>query len=142
VGRRDPRPEFAAGYRAVIAHPLDRTVGWSRGLVPAVETDDQGERVPPEVYGRPCIAGGTLLVPTREALFRFRVDAPPLETVDGNGELSREIASLPAFAPVPQQPLPEDEVQAPPMFGNLVAIDGVLYAVTGDRVICYGPAPK
>jgi hypothetical protein len=43
---------------------------------------------------------------------------------------------------VPQQPLPEDEVQAPPMFGNLVAIDGVLYAVTGDRVICYGPAPK
>ena len=32
-----------------------------------------------------------------------------------------------------------DHEAPPPVFGNLVAVDGLLYAVTRDRVICYGP---
>lgn len=136
VGRRDPRPAFAASFKTLVAHPLDRTVGWSSGLVPATERDlENGARVPPEVFGRPAIAGKVVLVPTRHAVYRFDAGLDPVVSTE-KGETRREIAPLePYLAP----PRPEEkEGERAPAFGTLVAIDGLLYAVTADRVICYG----
>jgi hypothetical protein len=53
-----------------------------------------------------------------------------------DGEVQREIPYLPPF-PGPPAPVAERE-QGRPRFGNLLAVGGRLYAVTEDRVLCYG----
>lgn len=138
VGRRDERPSLTVSYQAVVSHPLDRGVGFAYGLLPQLARDSDRGPVPPEVYGRPMIAGGVLCLPTREVLFRFDAGHEPGTTVR-DGERRTEIALLPAFVPPARDMEPGDE--PPAAFGNLVAIDGVLYAVTGDRVIAYGKRP-
>ncbi|MHC5051736.1 MAG: outer membrane protein assembly factor BamB family protein [Planctomycetota bacterium] len=137
VGRRDPRPSLTVSYQAVVSHPLDRAVDLSYGLLPAVDRDERtGLRIPPELFGRPTMAGQVLLVPTRDAVYRFDVGQEPTVAVR-NGERRTEIPVLPPYPAPPRRS--EDGWEIPPGFGNLVAIGGFLYAVTGDRVICYGP---
>jgi hypothetical protein len=137
VGRRDPRPSLTVSYQAVVSHPLDRAVDLSYGLLPAVKRDEgTGLRVPPELFGRPMIAGDVLLVPTREAVYRFDIGTEPTVAVR-DGERRTEIPVLPPYDAPPRRP--ENRWVTPPGFGTLVATGGFLYAVCGDRVICYGP---
>lgn len=137
VGRRDPRPSLTVSYQAVVSHPLDRAVDLSYGLLPAVDRDERtGLRIPPELFGRPTIAGQVLLVPTRDAVYRFDVGQAPTVALR-DGERRTEIPALPPY-PAPARRADEGW-DLPPGFGNLVATDGFLFAVTGDRVICYGP---
>ncbi|MHC4547274.1 MAG: outer membrane protein assembly factor BamB family protein [Planctomycetota bacterium] len=137
VGRRDPRPSVTVSYQAVVSHPVDRTVDFSYGLVPATERDAwSGQAIPPEIFGRPTIAGSVLLIPTREAVYRFDTGQAPRKTLH-EGERRTEIPLLPPY-PAPPRVVGEGEAP-PPGFGTLVAVDGYLYAVTGDRIICYGP---
>ncbi|MHC4971255.1 MAG: outer membrane protein assembly factor BamB family protein [Planctomycetota bacterium] len=137
VGRRDPRPSLTVSYQAVVSHPLDRAVDLSYGLLPAVDRDERtGLRIPPELFGRPTIAGRVLLVPTRDAVYRFDVGREPTVAVR-DGERRTEIPVLPPYPAPPRRS--EDGWEIPPGFGTLVATGGFLYAVTGDRVICYGP---
>jgi hypothetical protein len=137
VGRRDPRPSLTVSYQAVVSHPLDRAVDLSYGLLPAVDRDERtGLRMPPELFGRPTIAGQVLLVPTRDAVYRFDVGQKATVAVR-DGERRTEIPVLPPYPAPPRQV--EEGRETPPAFGNLVATGGFLYAVTGDRVICYGP---
>jgi hypothetical protein len=137
VGRRDARPSLTVSYQAVVSHPLRSAVDLSYGLLPAVDRDARtGLRVPPELFGRPTIAGRVLLVPTREAVYRFDVGRQP-EIAVRDGERRIEIATLPPYRAPPREV--EEGWESPAGFGSLVAVDGFLYAVTGDRVICYGP---
>ena len=100
-----------------------------------VISDADAIAMPPELYGRPVLAGPALLVPTRDTLYRFGVEPRAART--GNGESIRELPSLAPFAPPAPRRAPGDPESA--LFGNLVAVDGFLYAATGDHVICYGP---
>ena len=137
VGRRDPRPSLTVSYQAVVSHPLDRAVEMGYGLLPALDRDDRtGKAVPPELYGRPTIAGTVLCLPTRQAVFRFDVGRAPTTRL-ASGERLSEIPLLQPYFALPVEL--EEGQRRPPAFGNLVAVDGFLYAVTGDRVICYGP---
>jgi hypothetical protein len=132
VGKRDPRPALTVSYRAVVSWPLDRAVGFSYGLLPATEQDEETlEPVPAPLYGSPVIAGNVLLVPTRRAVYRFdasREAEAPLT----NGERIPEIPVLPPYLAPPD--IDPDE----PAFGALVAVDGFLYATTTCKLFCYG----
>ncbi len=135
VGRRDPRPALAVSYQAVLAHPLDRAVGFSYGLLPFTERDEEsGGPVPPDLYGRPVIAGDVLLLPTRRAVYRFDVAADPLASLR-NGERIAEVPSLPPYL-APEEGIDPEE----PAFGALLSVDGFLFATTTDKILCYGPA--
>jgi len=136
VGRRDPRPALSVSYQAVVSHPIDRAVGFAYGLLPYSERED-AEAVPPELFGRPTIAGGILLVPTRNAVYRYDVGGPPRIAVR-DGERLGEIPLLPPFlAPPPADP---GSAVPPAAFGSVIAVEGILLTATTDRVICYGAA--
>ena len=74
-------------------------------------------------------------MPARNQVFRFNVGRDPDSTLR-DGERFTEITPLPAYL-APARDVPEGE-QPPPDFGTLVSVDGMLYAVSGDRVACYG----
>lgn len=116
----------------MVSWPLDRAVGFSYGLLPATEEDEETlEPVPAPLYGAPVIAGDVLLVPTRRAVYRFdtsREAEAPLK----DGERIPEIPALPPYLPAPD--FDPDE----PAFGALLAVDGFLYATTADKLLCYG----
>lgn len=134
VGRRDPRPALTVSYQAVVSWPIDRAVGFAYGLIPHTEEDEEtGLPVPPEIYGNPTIAGDTLLVPTRRAIYRFDIGREP-EAALREGERLAEIPALPPYLAPPE--IDEEEAA----FGALVAVDGFLYVATTDRLLCYGEA--
>ena len=110
-------------------------MGFSYGLLPFTERDEEsGDAVPPDLYGRPVIAGDVLLVPTRRAVYRFDVANDPLSSLR-NGERIAEIPSLPPYL-APEEGVDPEE----PAFGALLSVDGFLFATTTDRILCYGPA--
>ncbi|HEX5139280.1 MAG TPA: hypothetical protein VFY93_20090, partial [Planctomycetota bacterium] len=134
-GRRDPRPALSVSYQAVLSHALDRGVGFAYGLLPFAERDeDTGDALPPDLYGRPVIAGDVLLLPTRRAVYRFDVGSGPTAALR-NGERVAEIPSLPPYLAPEEGDLDPEE----PAFGSLVAVDGFLYATTTDKLLAYGP---
>ncbi len=131
VGRRDPFRDIAA-YRPVVSHRLDDEASLRFGLIPADIRDPSGaRRIPPEIYGRPTLAGDHLIVPTKQRAYRFA-------TLDiaGDPAGSREIPLLPG---IPAGVFETGPLENAAAFGNLIAVDGLLYAVTTDRVVCYGP---
>jgi hypothetical protein len=138
VGRRDERAGVIETYQTVVSNPLRRgDDSFAYARIPAVDRDEGGRRVPPEVYGRCTIAGNALLIPTRHALFAFDVGKAPRARMAAN-ERFQEIPPLDPFVPPPERKIAG---QAPrPRFGTLVAVGGRLYAVTSQRLICYAPA--
>jgi len=135
VGRRD-KDHSKESYQTVISHAVSDEVTLAYGRIPATSRDEEtGAGVPPEVFGRPTIAGSVLLVPTASALFRFDVGRAPSQGLK-DGEISREVPPLAPFSPT--RPEVAEGTPPAPLFGTLVAIDGFLYAVTADRILCYG----
>jgi len=141
LARRE-REGGVESYQTVSSHPLrDGEDGgpFAYGRIPALERDRvTGRRVPPEIFGRGTIAGGVLYVPTRRGLFAFDVSKEVPARIRDQ-EFFREIAYLPP----PYYPRPEDVPKGSPRpaaFGTLVAVGGRLYAVSADRVVCYGAA--
>jgi hypothetical protein len=136
VGRRDDRRDIAESYQTVVSSPVDRTQQSAYGRIPALEREPgSGRAIPPEVFGRVAIAGDALLVPTRHTLFRFDLR----RAEEGrDGDALREIPYLAPYYPAREQ-VPKGAPR-PPLFGSLVSVDGRLYAVTANRVICYGVA--
>ncbi len=121
VGRRG-KNQSVASYQAVFAPGEPQRFG----LLPAENRAlNDPIRVPPDLFGRPLIAGRVLLIPTRNAVFRF--------------DLSGEQAELKPLAPIRSANV-EAEEDAP--FGTLIAVEGLLYAVTRKSIHCYGPAPR
>ena len=55
------------------------------------------------------------------------------------GELMREIPYLTPYLAPKREPAEDGEVDPWPAFGTVIAHGGVLFTVTGDRVICYAP---
>ncbi|MEM8886240.1 MAG: PQQ-binding-like beta-propeller repeat protein, partial [Planctomycetota bacterium] len=75
VGVRDP-DQARYGYENVVSNDLRREYPFRFARLPAIDSPhDRAVRVPPELFGRPILAGGTLLLPTRRALFAFDLDA-------------------------------------------------------------------
>ena len=135
VGRRD-KDHSRESYQTIVSHGVADEVTLAYGRIPATERDRRtGAGVPPEVFGRPTIAGNALLIPTKKALFRFDVGRDPSEGIE-RGEISREVPPLSTFTPTP--PDVEPGTPIPPIFGTLVATDGLLFVATVDRVLCYG----
>jgi len=132
AGVRDPDRE-RWGYQNVISNDLDREFPFRYARLPATVRDpDRGVRVPPRLFGRPTIAGDVLLLPTRKSLYAFSLARPDSER-DGSSD---EIPPLGRFDAPELEHAERDG--PPPMFGNLLSIGGHLYAVTRDRVLCYG----
>ncbi|MHC4847574.1 MAG: outer membrane protein assembly factor BamB family protein [Planctomycetota bacterium] len=136
VGVRDPDRE-RWGYENVVSNDLLSEVPLRFARLPAtVRPLGRSVGVPPPLFGRPVIAGDTLLIPTRRSLYAFDLGKPPRTRVEREGT-AREIPPIGRFdGPVLAH---EERDLPPPVFGNLVAVDGWLYAVTRDRVIAYGP---
>ena len=132
VGVRDP-DRARWGYENIVSNDLESEFPFRYGRLPATERDAGSPvRVPPALFGRPTLAGSVLLVPTKRALYAFETAG----AAEKEGARRSEVPPLGRFvAPVLDH---EERKEAPPMFGNLVAIDGFLYAVTRDRVLCYG----
>ncbi|MFQ5844024.1 MAG: PQQ-binding-like beta-propeller repeat protein, partial [Planctomycetota bacterium] len=92
VGRRD-RHQSAYSYETVVSPVLSGPSAgglFAYARIPVQRTDPRtGAHLPPELYGRPTLAGSVLLVPTRDTLFRFDAAAvtPRMEA----GEIRREI---------------------------------------------------
>jgi hypothetical protein len=139
VGRRDENHAPEA-YQTVVSNPFGSEFGLAYGRIPPTERLEGATiAVPPELFGRPVIAGTVLCVPTRFALHRFDLGPEPAGEFK-EGERFREIPLLPPFIPPAREP-PEGE-RPVPLFGSLVALSGRLYAVSADRVLCYGPKKK
>jgi hypothetical protein len=133
VGVRDPDRE-RWGYENIVSNDLEREIPFLYARLPATKRRiGRSVGFPPPLFGRPVIAGEVLLVPTRRALYGFDVGPPQ----GGREGMAREIPPLGRFDG--PKLAHEERDQPPPTFGNLVAVDGWLYAVTRDRVIAYGP---
>jgi len=133
VGVRDP-DRARWGYENIVSNDLEREFPFRYGRLPASERIPGGQvNVPPALFGRPALAGSMLLLPTRRALYAFETAVPKPADKEG---ARKELRPLGRFvAPGLDH---ADHEAPPPVFGSLVAIDGLLYAVTRDRVICYG----
>lgn len=125
VGRRDER---SVGYETVVSFLREDGTRLAYGRLPALDRDPEtGRPLVPDLFGAPTFAGGELLVPTETTLYRFATAAGPVERMEQ--EIRREVPSV-------------EPLQGEFGFGNLVAVDGFLYAVTADRVVAYGPPPR
>jgi len=139
TGRPDER-QFP-GYENVVSVRLGDGLGLAYGRLPRVARDRlTGTSRPPEIFGRPTIAGGALLVPTAQRIYRF--DLARIAEEQQEGELVREIQPLdPVEASLAGEPLLDPMTgEAMPVFGTLVASGGFLYAATVDRLFAFGPA--
>ncbi len=136
-GRRDEH-HASASYQAVVGIALGSELDLAYATLPATEREPVSRRaLPPEVFGRPTLAGGVLLLPTERVLYRFDVGGGAGARLDGDGERILEFGLLAPYAPA--LPPEEFEGEAPiPAFGTLVAVDGLLFAATLDRIRCYG----
>jgi len=138
-GRRDDR-QAGASYQAVVGISLESELDLAYATLPSTERAPvSGAPLPPEIFGRPALAGGILLVPTERTLYRFDVGGGAGARVDGEGESIREFALLAPWTP----PAPADgegieEEAHLPAFGTLVAADGQIFAATLDRIRCFG----
>ena len=132
VGRRDERQTRL--FESVVSVPLETGRGLAYARLPATRRDrESGLGVPPEIFGRPFIAGRTLLVPTERVLYRF--DLASITPRERDLETIREIGMLQPYG----ASLPEDDPRLKgALFGTAIAVDGRLYAVTADRVLAYG----
>ncbi|MEE8105689.1 MAG: PQQ-binding-like beta-propeller repeat protein [Planctomycetota bacterium] len=130
IGRPDDRnPRL---YESVVSVPLDLGRGLAYGRLPAIVRDRRsGLALPPELFGRACIAGDVLLVPTETRLYRFDLSAIHTKAAGAAAETVHEIASLKPY---------EGLAESRSSFGNLIAVDGILYAATVTELIAYGPA--
>jgi len=132
VGVRDPDRE-RWGYENVVSNDLAREFPFRYARLPAtVREPGRAVRVPPRIFGRSTIAGDLLLIPTRKSLYAYSLVRPDSDRSD----VSDEIPPLGRFD-APELAHAERD-GPPPMFGNLISIGGRLYAVTRDRVLCYG----
>lgn len=132
VGVRDPDRE-RWGYENIVSNDLEKEFPFRYGRLPAtVREPGRAVRVPPRLFGRPAIAGNVLLLPTRKSLYAFSLTPPDNE----RGAAQDEIPALGQFVGPELEHAERDA--PPPTFGNLIAVGGRLYAVTRDRVLCYG----
>jgi len=132
AGVRDGRPYFVgrpSKYQSFADYQPVFSPGPTRryGLVPPEERGPGATRVPPDLFGRPALAGPVLLVPTERAIFRY--------------DLRGETAELKPLAPWRFADVKTGGEPAAP-FGTLVAVDGLLYVATRDNIHCYGPEPR
>jgi len=128
VGVRDPDRE-RWGYENVVSNDLQDEVPFLYARLPATDRlPGRPVAVPPPLFGRPVIAGDTLLVPTERTLFAFDLPVRRDQGIEPAGRLEGPELDH------------EERDEIPPAFGNLVAVDGWLYAVTRDRILAYGPA--
>ncbi|MGQ0613430.1 MAG: outer membrane protein assembly factor BamB family protein [Planctomycetaceae bacterium] len=139
AGRPDER-QFP-GYENLVSVRLADGLGLAYGRLPRVARDRlTGASRPPEIFGRSTIAGGTLLLPTAQRIYRF--DLERIAEAQCDGELSREIRPLdPLEAAIAGEPLLDPVTgEEMPVFGTLVASGGCLYAAAVDRLFAFGPS--
>ncbi|MGH7162053.1 MAG: hypothetical protein ACREID_01110, partial [Planctomycetota bacterium] len=135
AGRRDER---GIAYESLVSVLKESGGTFAFARLPPSDWDpDSGGRAPPEIFGRPAVAGDVLLLPTARAIFRFDLGGGPRET--RADEIVREIPGLDPYSPPGLAPEEEPDLFSPP-FGTLVSVEGVLYAATMDRLLAYVPS--
>jgi outer membrane protein assembly factor BamB len=135
VGVRDPDRE-RWGYENVVSNDLEHEYPFRYARLPATLREaGRAVGVPPPLFGRPTIAGKVLLLPTRRSLYSFDLSRGP----DAKGERAGGSHEIPPLGRLDGPELEHAKRDpAPPAFGNIISIGGRLYAVTRDRVLCYG----
>jgi hypothetical protein len=125
-------------YEHVVSIRLADGLGAAYGRLPATDRAYDGRARPPQLFGRPAVAGDVLLVPTARRIYRFRAGEVREDVVDG--EIARDLEPLGSYdaEAFPGAEALDDTGSPAPVFGSLVAVDGQLFAVTGDRVLCFG----